>query len=60
MEVRRKGHGDKIKQKVIFPKLVFIIRRDGKNDDILDQAILTSSKCLYPDYIRDDVASPIK
>lgn len=59
LSVRRKGHGDKIKQKVIFPKLVFIIRQDGQNDDILDDAIYTSSKCLYPDYIRDDVASPM-
>lgn len=60
LSVRVKGHGDKIKQTVIFPKLVYIVRRDGENDDILDKAIYTSSKCLYPDYIRDDVASPIK
>lgn len=59
LNVRRKGHGDKIKQKVVFPKLVYIIREDGKNDDILDEAILTSSKCLYPDYISTKVASPM-
>ena len=59
MAVRRKGHGDKVKQKLIFPKLVFIVRRDGKNDDIFREAIETSAVSLYPDYIRDDMATPI-
>ena len=59
LAVRRKGHGDKVKQKLIFPKLVFIVRRDGKNDDIFREAIETSAVSLYPDYIRDDMATPI-
>lgn len=59
LSVRRKGHGGSVKQKVVFPKLVSIINRDGSNDDILDDSILTSSVALYPDYIRDDVATPM-
>ena len=59
LNVRRKGHGDKIKQKVVFPKLIYIIRKDEKNDDILDEAVLTSSKCLYPDYISETAGSPM-
>lgn len=59
LAVRRKGHGDRIKQKVVFPKLVFRIRHDRKNDKLLDDAIFTSSKALYPDYIDDKVATPM-
>lgn len=59
LKVRRKGHGDKVKQKMIFPKLVYILRRDGANDDIFKEAIQTSAVALYPDYIRDDMPSPM-
>lgn len=59
LEVRREGHGDKVKQKVVFPKLVMIIREDGANEDVLDEAIKTSSVALYPDYIDDKVATPM-
>lgn len=59
LEVRREGHGDKVKQKVVFPKLVMIVRDDNANDDLLDEAIATSTVALYPDYISEHVASPI-
>ena len=59
LKVRRKGHGDKVKQKMIFPKLVYILRKDGANDDIFKEAIQTSAVALYPDYIRDDMPSPM-
>jgi ribonucleoside-triphosphate reductase len=59
LEIRRTGHGDLVKQKMIFPKLIFIIREDDANEDILDEAVLTSSIALYPDYIDDKVATPI-
>lgn len=44
---------------MIFPKLVYILRRDGANDDIFKEAIKTSAVALYPDYIRDDMPSPM-
>ncbi|MGL5714229.1 MAG: anaerobic ribonucleoside-triphosphate reductase [Paraclostridium sp.] len=59
LEVRREGHGDKVKQKMIFPKLIMIIREDDANEDILDEAVKTSAVALYPDYINDKVASPM-
>ncbi|MGL5803150.1 MAG: anaerobic ribonucleoside-triphosphate reductase [Cetobacterium sp.] len=59
LEIRREGHGDKVKQKVVFPKLVMIIREDDANDDVFDDAIATSMVALYPDYIDDKVASPM-
>ncbi|MGL5716089.1 MAG: anaerobic ribonucleoside-triphosphate reductase, partial [Paraclostridium sp.] len=59
LQVRREGHGDKVKQKVVFPKLVMIIREDDANDDVFDEAIMTSMVALYPDYIDDKVASPM-
>lgn len=59
LEVRREGHGERVKQKMIFPKLIMIIREDDANEDVLDDAILTSSVALYPDYIDDKVATPM-
>lgn len=61
LRVRREGHGDKVKQTAIFPKLVFIVREDMEsvNKDVFDDAILTSSKCMYPDYIPESMASPM-
>ncbi|MGL5962679.1 MAG: anaerobic ribonucleoside-triphosphate reductase [Cetobacterium sp.] len=59
LEVRREGHGGKVKQKMIFPKLVYIVREDGYNEDILEEAISTSVVSLYPDYINTKTASPM-
>lgn len=59
LEVRQKGHGDSVRQIAIFPKLVFIRRTDKQNEDLFDMAIKCSSKCLYPDYIRDDMVTPM-
>lgn len=61
LKVRREGHGDEVKQTAIFPKLVFIVRDDMEsvNKDIFEDAILTSSKCMYPDYISESMASPM-
>jgi len=61
LRIRREGHGDKIKQTAIFPKLVFIVRDDmeNTNEDVFKEAILTSSKCMYPDYIPEGMASPM-
>lgn len=59
LEVRREGHGEKVKQKMIFPKLIMIIREDDANEDVLDDAILTSSVALYPDYIHERKATPM-
>lgn len=59
LEVRKKGHGDKVKQKVVFPKLVSIVRSDNDNEDIFNASIDTSMVALYPDYIDDKVATPM-
>lgn len=59
LEVREKGHGDKVRQTAIFPKLVFIVRKDKANEDLFDLAIRVSSKCMYPDYIPEDMVSPM-
>lgn len=59
LEIRREGHGDKVKQKVVFPKLVYIIREDDANDCTFKNAVDTSMQALYPDYIDDKVASPM-
>ena len=59
MEVRVEGHGKGVKQKMIFPKLVFILRDDNKNDDLFDFAIDTSIVSLYPDYIGEKTPTPM-
>lgn len=57
LKVRRKGQGEKGKEKpVLFPKLVFLyddnLHGEGKcNEDVFDEAILCSSKSMYPDYL---------
>lgn len=53
LATRRKGHNG---VPVVFPKLVFLYDENlhGTNqsqEDLFDSAILTSSKCLYPDYL---------
>ena len=59
LEVRREGHGDKVKQKVVFPKLVYIVRRDNLNEDIFKEAVKTGMCAIYPDYIPPEVATPM-
>ncbi|MGL6023153.1 MAG: anaerobic ribonucleoside-triphosphate reductase, partial [Cetobacterium sp.] len=59
LEVRREGHGDKIKQIVVFPKIIMVVDEKRLDDEVLDLAILTSSKALYPDYINSTKCSPM-
>lgn len=59
LDIRMKGHGDDIKQIAVFPKLVMILRDDKANEDIFDRAVRCSLKCLYPDYIPEEKASPM-
>lgn len=53
LETRRKGHGGK---PVVFPKLVFLyddnqIKTDPHSYDLFKEAVKTSAKCMYPDYL---------
>lgn len=53
LETRRKGHGGK---PVVFPKLVFLydenqIQTDHHSADLFKEAVKTSAKCMYPDYL---------
>lgn len=54
LKVRREGQGKKgFKKPVLFPKLIFIYNEDihGKDkecEDLFNEAILTSSKTMYP------------
>lgn len=55
LEVRRNGHGSKNKP-VVFPKLVYLydeqqIEKDEYSEQLFDEAVKTSSKCMYPDYL---------
>lgn len=57
LKVRRNGQGKKgFKKPVLFPKLIFLydenIHGEGKEcEDVFNEAILTSSKTMYPDYL---------
>lgn len=57
LKVRREGQGKKgFKKPVLFPKLIFLyneeIHGEGMEcEDVFDEAILTSSKTMYPDYL---------
>lgn len=57
LKVRRNGQGKKgFKKPVLFPKLVFLydeeIHGEGKESEYLfNEALITSSKTMYPDYL---------
>lgn len=57
LRVRREGQGKKgFKKPVLFPKIVFLYdeKLHGKNgdlNDVFEEAILCSSKAMYPDYL---------
>jgi ribonucleoside-triphosphate reductase len=55
LKVRRNGHG-KDHKPVVFPKLVFLydekqIQNDTPSSELFDEAVETSSQCMYPDYL---------
>lgn len=55
LRVRRNGHG-KDRKPVVFPKLVYLydqkqIDKDAFSKALFDEAVETSSKCMYPDYL---------
>lgn len=55
LQVRRNGHGADHKP-VVFPKLVFLyderqIAADPFSAGLFDEAVKTSSQCMYPDYL---------
>ncbi len=55
LQVRRNGHG-KDGKPVVFPKLVFLydekqIAADPFSAGIFDEAVKTSTQCMYPDYL---------
>lgn len=60
LTVHRNGQGkENNKKPVLFPKLVFLYTKDlhseGKvNEDLFEEAIKTSSKTMYPDYLSLD------
>lgn len=55
LRVRRHGHG-KDGKPVVFPKLVYLydekqIDSDRASSELFDEAVRTSSECMYPDYL---------
>ncbi len=55
LRVRRNGHG-KDGKPVVFPKLVYLydekqIDSDRSSSELFDEAVRTSSECMYPDYL---------
>ena len=55
LRVRRNGHGPD-KKPVVFPKLVYLydakqIAEDSFSSELFDEAVRTSSECMYPDYL---------
>lgn len=55
LKVRRGGHGHDHKP-VVFPKLVYLYDEDQVSSDeaskkLFEEAALTSSECMYPDYL---------
>lgn len=59
LEVRREGHGDKVKQVAIFPKLVYRADNVETKPDIFDEVIKTQKKAMYPDIIPEDTVTPM-
>ena len=57
LKVRREGQGKPgFKKPVLFPKIIFLydenLHGEGKPlEDVFDEAILCSSKTMYPDYL---------
>lgn len=56
LRTRLKGHGGKM---VVFPKLVYLYSKEEHRNNTLHQllfrnAIHTSSRCMYPDYLAID------
>lgn len=56
LKVRRKGHNGFM---VVFPKLVYLydseqIKNDRYSQSLFDDAVKTSSTCMYPDYLSLD------
>lgn len=60
LKVRREGQGKPgFKKPVLFPKLIFLYteKLHGRGmplEDVFEEAIKTSSKCMYPDYVSLD------
>lgn len=55
LKTRREGHG-KNHRPVVFPKLIFTydkkqIDADVYTKDLFEEAVKTSAKCMYPDYL---------
>ncbi len=55
LQVRRNGHGPEHKP-VVFPKLVYLydekqVKGDAPSAALFDEAVRTSSECMYPDYL---------
>ena len=55
LRVRRNGHG-KDHKPVVFPKLVYLYDKNQVQNDLhsaglFDEAVKTSSTCMYPDYL---------
>lgn len=55
LQVRRNGHGPEHKP-VVFPKLVYLydekqVKDDAPSAALFDEAVRTSSECMYPDYL---------
>lgn len=55
LRVRRNGHG-KDHKPVVFPKLVYLydknqVKNDLHSAQLFDEAVKTSSTCMYPDYL---------
>lgn len=58
LKVRKNGHNGFM---VVFPKLVYLydsqqIRKDTFSQSLFDEAVKTSSTCMYPDYLSLDGA----
>lgn len=57
LRVRRGGQGKEgYKKPVLFPKLVFLYDEElhgkgNKLEDVFEEAVLCSSKCMYPDFL---------
>lgn len=56
LKVRKNGHNGFM---VVFPKLVYLydskqIRKDTFSQSLFDEAVKTSSTCMYPDYLSLD------
>lgn len=60
LKVRREGQGKPgFKKPVLFPKLIFLYTeklhgKGEKLEEVFNEAIKTSSECMYPDYVSLD------